>query len=640
MAERIFLRAKRRRMRRRMAHAGLGALALTAAGGWWAAARAGGPPAPMQLAALGTPGATPIPAQSWSTAVGPSVVGVGSLSLWILTAALAIGGVLVLQLLQQQRKLRSAQAELAVALDQRTREAALGESRLKAIFDHAPVEIYLKDAEGRYLQINRRFEQLFGVAAADVIGKLPQEVHHGALGEATRAHDLEVMTRREVVAREHTVETKSGVRSLYTVKFPLFAPDDQLQGIGAVVVDITDAKRAETLLHQANQRFQAILDHAPFAIYLKDRKGRYQVVNRYFAETYEAPPEQMIGQDISAAFGDEAPEEMHETDRMVLEDNRCVTLEGVDTKRSSGRKFQVTKFPILNEAGEVVGLGGLDIDVTVRSEAERALKLAKEEAEMASRAKSDFLANMSHEIRTPLNAILGFAELIREEVFGPLGNPRYQEYADDIYRSGKHLMEVIGDILDLSKIEAGKYEVERAPVAVDEVVRAAIGLLGKGADARSLTLVQSGRRGVYVLGDRRAVKQILLNLVSNAIKFTTEGGRIDVQVATDSDGALTLSVADDGVGIADADLARVMEPFTQLGAPSVRRHEASGSGIGLAICKRLAALMRAEMTIESELGVGTAVRIRFPSGSVLSVEDAVRLAGEGATTRSLTEAAE
>lgn len=616
-------------------------MAVTALGGWWAAARAAAPPAPMQLAALD-------PASGAAGSFGANAAAGGGfwadIHLWLLTAALSVFVLLVLALLNQQRRLRRTQAELAAALDARTREAAVGESRLKAIFDHAPVEIYLKDAEGRYLQINRRFEELFGVTADEVVGKFPQEVHPGALGEETRAHDLAVLESRESVVRELAVQTTGGLRALYTVKFPLFGPANELQGIGAVVVDITDAKRAETLMHEANRRFHAILDHAPFAIYLKDREGRYEVVNRCFSELYEVEAEQVLGRESFEAFGEDAPECMLESDRLVLEENRCVIFDGVDTKRSSGRKFQVTKFPILNEAGEVVGLGGLDIDVTERSEAERALKLAKEEAEMANRAKSDFLANMSHEIRTPLNAILGFAELIREEVFGPVGNPRYQEYADDIFRSGKHLLEIIGDILDLSKIEAGKYEVERAPVAVDEVVRAAVSLLGKSADERGVTLSQTGERGVYLLGDRRAVKQILLNLLTNAVKFTGDGGRVEILVEPGEGGALTLSVRDTGVGIAAADLARVMEPFTQLGSPTVRRHERAGSGIGLAICNRLAALMGARLAVESEVGEGTLVRVLFPAGSVLSVEDAVRLAREGGqgagalTTRSRTAA--
>eukprot|EP00752_Nemacystus_decipiens_P000939 g939.t1 len=312
------------------------------------------------------------------------------------------------------------------------------------------------------------------------------------------------------------------------------------RGLEAEVARLT--RRAAS--HSLERRpLQAILDNAPFAIYLKDAAGRYQVVNRCFAEHYDADPKDIVGRTAVEAFGEDVPESMLRTDAVVLQQGRAVTLESTDTKRSNRRRYAVTKFPVLDDAGAVIGLGGVDVDITERSEVERALKLAKEEAELANRAKSDFLANMSHEIRTPLNAILGFAELMREQVFGPLGAPRYEEYADDIYRSGKHLLEVIGDILDLSKIEAGKYEVEREVVFLRAVAESALGLVRPAAQERRIALACEIPEGMRIEADRRAVKQILLNLLSNAVKFTPEGGRVTIGAERAPDGAARLSVS-------------------------------------------------------------------------------------------------
>ncbi|MCR9218591.1 MAG: ATP-binding protein [Alphaproteobacteria bacterium] len=383
----------------------------------------------------------------------------------------------------------------------------------------------------------------------------------------------------------------------------------RVRGLEAEVARLTRRAAAHSL---QTRPLQAILDNAPFAIYLKDAAGRYQVVNRCFAEHYDADPADIVGKTAVEAFGEDVPESMLRTDAVVLQQRRAVTLEATDTKRSSRRRYAVTKFPVLDDAGAVIGLGGVDVDITERSEVERALKLAKEEAELANRAKSDFLANMSHEIRTPLNAILGFAELMREQVFGPLGAPRYEEYADDIYRSGKHLLEVIGDILDLSKIEAGKYEVEREVVFLRAVAESALGLVRPAAQERRIALACEIPEGMRIEADRRAVKQILLNLLSNAVKFTPEGGRVALGAERAPDGAVRLSVSDSGVGVAEADIARIMEPFTQVGAPMVRRGGRSGSGIGLTICKRLATLMGARLAIDSRVGEGTTIALVFP----------------------------
>jgi signal transduction histidine kinase len=253
--------------------------------------------------------------------------------------------------------------------------------------------------------------------------------------------------------------------------------------------------------------------------------------------------------------------------------------------------------------------------VTERKNAE--LLAAKLEAERANRAKSEFLANMSHELRTPLNAILGFSEIFKTEMFGPLGSRKYLEYASDIHGSGLHLLGIINDILDMAKIEVGKAQMEESDVAVGEVVAECIRLLQERASGAELTLGMSLDREIGLIrGDRRALKQVLINLLSNAIKFTEPGGRITVASARAADGGLLLRVGDTGIGIAAQDLPKVLQPFAQVETGLARRYK--GTGLGLPIAVGLCALHGGTLTVASTPGEGTTVTITLPPHRVLT----------------------
>jgi cell cycle sensor histidine kinase DivJ len=237
-----------------------------------------------------------------------------------------------------------------------------------------------------------------------------------------------------------------------------------------------------------------------------------------------------------------------------------------------------------------------------------ALAQARDAALAATAAKSRFLANMSHELRTPLNAIIGFSEVMGREMFGPLGSGRYLEYAGLIEDSGRHLLELINGLLDMSKIEAGKFEIHEEMFELGETVESARRVVGLAAERAGVTL--SFKLGAETgFADRRAVKQMLVNLLSNAIKFTLPGGSVHLMVER-SGTALLLTVADTGAGIAPQDLARLGKPFEQAG------HGKDGTGLGLSLVKALAALHGGEMTIISMLGEGTEVTVRLPHAGV------------------------
>jgi len=249
-------------------------------------------------------------------------------------------------------------------------------------------------------------------------------------------------------------------------------------------------------------------------------------------------------------------------------------------------------------------------DVSERVNHELEIKAARERAEFANKAKSRFLANMSHELRTPLNAVIGFTDMMRQRTFGPLGNERYEEYATLIYDSGQLLLDLISDMLDMAKIEAGKLELNLENVDFKVTVEDSVRLLRDRAENNGLELTVSlSKEPVFAVADKRAVKQVLLNLLTNAIKFTPAGGHVGVSVRT-GDGFATITVRDTGIGIPAADLKRLGNPFEQVnGDPMLAK---SGSGLGLALVRALMEKHGGRLVIESDEGIGTEVRVSFP----------------------------
>ncbi|WP_341909104.1 ATP-binding protein [Ferrovibrio terrae] len=373
---------------------------------------------------------------------------------------------------------------------------------------------------------------------------------------------------------------------------------------------------------------RGMMDNPPLVMTLQDPHGRYLMINQFFARQFNRDPEDLVGRTAKEVFPPELAARLTEQVEETVKAGKPLTFDmRVPTLNGKMHDYMLVRFPIFDRSGILLAVGSIATDITERKALEAALreqaavreKLAenyarqREVAETANRAKSEFLAHMSHELRTPLNAIIGFSDMIAGRLLGPQ-SAKYFEYAEDISSSAKHLLGVINDILDVSKIESGRFDLELGTHEPQDLVDDSLRLVRGRAREAGVQLVSRLPDALpSLLVDARAVKQILINLLSNAVKFTPTGGVVSVEAAHLPDGGLTLTVCDTGIGIAEDNLERVFEPFWQADA-GIRRSE--GSGLGLNICRKLIALHGGSISVASVPQQGTRVTVTFPAACV------------------------
>ena len=367
-------------------------------------------------------------------------------------------------------------------------------------------------------------------------------------------------------------------------------------------------KEGQDLLRERGRLLETVIDAIPEHVYVKDRDGRCVIRNRFSSEWLRlSDPQEAVGLTTFETSPSHLAARYWEAEMRVMASGEA-EIDREEPCLSDGEPGWMvsSRIPLRDVDGEVCGVVGITRDVTAERRAAVELQEAKERAEAAARAKSEFLANMSHEIRTPMNGVIGMTSLLA----GTALDAEQRDMVDTIRLSGESLLTIVNDILDVSKIEAGMLRLERRPVDLRRVVASSVELMAGAAADKGLEIAWTVADGVpeFVEGDVTRLRQVLTNLLSNAVKFTPEGSvRVRVRAAPEASGLrLAFAVEDSGIGIAPDKLASVFESFTQADASTTREY--GGTGLGLTICSRLVGLMGGEMTVTSEVGVGSVFR--------------------------------
>ncbi len=494
-----------------------------------------------------------------------------------------------------------------------------------AILDACPALVFVKDRRGRFIFVNK--------ALADSYGTTPDEMVLAYNAQLNRneeelkvfsAVDQQVLTTQRPVQLEERVTLRHGARAWYdTHKQPLRAPSGELFVLG-ISVDITERHRIEQLLQDAKRRLELAVSAGRLGLWDWD----VDMGSVYLSPAWKA----LLGyedDELPNTFTTLANRLHPEEKERVLEALGRFVRDAVAGERhvaefrmqakDGGWRWIVSYAAVVRDArGVGVRVTGFHADITARKEREAAqeqlrekLRRTNEHLERLGRMKDEFLANMSHELRTPLHAVLGQAEAMSEGIFGPLTEEQ-RDSLRTIEESGRHLLSLINDVLDISKGNAGRLELELSSVPVDEVCQESLRLVREQARRKGVSVSYTREAAEERLwADRRRLRQVLINLLNNARKFTPEGGRIGLKVSSRQQGAeLAFTVWDTGGGIAREDHQRIFEPFVQLDAGLARRHE--GSGLGLALVRRLAELHGGRVELESEVGEGSRFTVVLP----------------------------
>jgi PAS domain S-box-containing protein len=372
--------------------------------------------------------------------------------------------------------------------------------------------------------------------------------------------------------------------------------------------DITDLLKAEETICQSRDRFNAFIEHCPASISLKSREGQYIFANKMWHEWHSNIAEKAVGNFTQNVLRPGEVEDALALDEEVVETGQVVERE----RMLPGAEFLtlVQKFPVFDGDGNVESIGTLRTDITARQKAEERLTMALIEARRANEVKSTFMANMSHELWTPLNAVLGFSEIMHRERFGALGSQRYVDYAGDIHSSSQHLLNLINDILDLAAIEADQKTLNKEQFAFLEVVADCSSIVVQGAEKKSISYkIDVPNDLPSIVADRRALKQIMLNILANAVNFTPAGGSIRLK-ARALESQHSIAVHNTGPAIPPEKMALVIQPFMRAESDPYRAEE--GSGLGLAIVKSLLDGHGGTLDIQSDVDLGTTVTIGIP----------------------------
>jgi PAS domain S-box-containing protein len=485
------------------------------------------------------------------------------------------------------------------------------EDRLRAILEYSPSSIFVKDLQGRYLIVNRQWSRVTGVPVEDALGATARESWPAEAPAIAEQERLLLETGTPLVCDER-MHTKAGARDFRVSRFLMFDDDGSPYAMGGIATDINERTEAERKLAGRERLLTTVLQASPDIITLLDRDGTVQhvsaanraVLGRHDGDLAELDllarvhPDDV--QQVAASFARMATGSVPTVQtryRVHHSDGHWVTLD------SRGQA-------IYDDDGQFAGAVVVSRDMTARLVSEQRLHAARESAENASRTKSQFLARMSHELRTPLNSILGFSQLLQMDDL-----PAEQsESVDHILRAGRHLLDLIDEVLDIARIESGHLDLMMTGVPVVDVVGDAVELTRPMADLAdvSVRIVIDPGSPELISADRQRLLQVLLNLLSNAVKYNHAGGRVDVSCHAGGPGRVRLVVSDTGCGIGPDDVYRVFVPFDRLGAED---SGVEGTGVGLALSQHLVQRMGGRIGFESVPRVGSSFFIELDTAT-------------------------
>jgi PAS domain S-box-containing protein len=464
----------------------------------------------------------------------------------------------------------------------------------------------------RVAYVNPAMTRITGFSADELTGQLPAML----CPDEDELAALEKLERGVPLRRELQWRRKDG--SLFWADMNAVSVDADGDGgrrVVAMLRDMTHRRDLEQALREREQTFHLMFSSAPVPMMLLDVKSqRYVEVNDAAISLFAYSREDFLSMSAEAI---RSPDELLRYKAImrtpVPESGRRGLWRYV---KGDGSEIMVdVSVHPFRFQGRAMAIC-VTVDVTEQKRIEQQISRARDAAEAVSRAKSDLLANMSHELRTPLNAIIGFSQIMREELFGPLGTPRYSGYVGDILESAHHLLAVINDILDLAKIEANSLQLKEKEIDPQDVVHSALRLVRPRADEAGIRFeFVHGAPGIVLFADEIALKRVLVNLLANAVKFSEAATRVTIDCRHRDDGGVSLAVIDRGIGMAPEDIPVALTPFQQVDIGLRRKYE--GTGLGLPIAKQLMELHGGTLTIESARGVGTTVTISLPASRVI-----------------------
>jgi signal transduction histidine kinase len=516
--------------------------------------------------------------------------------------------------------------EPAMAIDVACQGARTEEQRLRDYAEAAADWFWEMDQQLRFTRMSSSTQMPEAWQTRDFIGRRLDEVR-GLGVEGDDWQPLAALLEARLPFRDVRLvcrEDDGAPLYLSLSGLPLFDGKGAFMGYRGIGRDLTLLRRAEEhavtaqrALAATTALLRATLDNMEQGLLVLDAEQRMQLWNdRMFSLFGHKPNKFWTGRpfaDMVREYAGGSPDELDPGNVSIAFVRRVC-----ETRKSGSREFLAPNGRFIEMRVTPMPDGGVIstyLDVTEHKRVEADLRRAKEEAELASRSKSEFLANMSHELRTPLNAIIGFSDILKGEIFGPLGDERYADYATDIRDSGLHLLKLINDVLDVSKIEFGKVELAEEAVDIVSVVEGCIRLMRERADAAGLHLHHAMPASLpLVQCDELRVKQVLLNLLSNAVKFTPAGGSITVRGELTERG-LCVAIEDTGIGIAPGDIDKALKPFGQIDSRLARKYQ--GTGLGLPLARSMVELHGGRLELESTPGAGTRATIWLPPERML-----------------------